>query len=1126
MSQGYGVYGDQIGYAHGTIDAELAVQMALQWHTLGENMLPLTEQTFTTFVLQPGANLPAAEAMTDDIMLVPGGIYGRSGFIDYWNEYLADPPGPFDPADPTQWPGNSRGDSYIDFVVPPDESINVEWVEVKVDISGPAASLDFLRLMLVSPDGTQSELNHYFSDPSFNPVGFQPSSRPVGSIDPAFDIGTSGSFVWTFSSNRNWGENTNSSVILNALTGEPVAGPKPGLLATDQPIFRDWELHIENWSGSDFVLSGLEVVWHGKSIATQGWTLADGTPYSAYDLNWQSVPRATRIQGFVGIDENGDNDFNYDRYLQEVDPFADPLALRASDIDRLLDFTDVNNNGIYDAADDTINQEGFAANTVVEIYRVNRLTGLVDATPIDRFLTGADGNYYFDVDPTYEYELRVLDPLNRPQLEDVDTAAGYLQHYKQTWRVTPDWFYAPDRDNPGIITNEPGEIFFGLNDANGDGVMTSGPLPFLDYVSPIAAGDSPVPMAVKNINFLLKQEAPVQEFDVTGTVYADLNGNGIFDGNDAFASNVFVYQDVNRNGVDDLGEQRVLTDVNGQYTLTIPAMQADTYAVGVIPPSDLWLPTDPGHDGVEDVFAGPGSPTQIVNFFLDPPNDAFPDGGIGPGSILGVVFNDLDGDGTRDPGDNGIEGFRVFIDANENGVWENATEVSVLTSNLGSFSFSNVTPGLIRLDIVIPNEGLPSAAWSLTAPVLGYREVTLGDGGSAEGIAFGVDNLADNDWGDLPNTYLTTAAANGPRHFVTPGFQLGASVDGEVDGIPTPIATGEGLVGDNDNGVVIVSNGGILKKGENTLRVTVAGVGGLLTGWMDFNADGHFDESERLSWSLSGSSLGGEADINPGTHDLQITIPVARGGWCARHTYPLGRAGPDVQRPGRHRRSRGLLLWSELPVRRLQPQRHRRPGRLQRLAEHRWPGRAPFSGADGNGDGTVSDADYDVWRSHFGQTLPPPAAGALIVDSGDSGSNSTPSGGAAALAADATSLTGGSGGGAVRSLLMDRPAMFPRQRKSAGPSRPRRPNPPARPFPARRLPRSCSIATLPHRSKHRPAAFKPRRRPRRRRAPIFCCWTWHWVILTIPPTTPRTNRSTTAASTRKRTSATSPWPPC
>jgi hypothetical protein len=42
-------------------------------------------------------------------------------------------------------------------------------------------------------------------------------------------------------------------------------------------------------------------------------------------------------------------------------------------------------------------------------------------------------------------------------------------------------------------------------------------------------------------------------------------------------------------------------------------------------------------------------------------------------------------------------------------------------------------------------------------------------------------------------------------------------------------------------------------------------------------------------------------------------------------------------------------------------------------------GITPFSGADGNGDGNVTQADYNVWRSNFGKTLPAPIAGSGII---------------------------------------------------------------------------------------------------------------------------------------------------
>ncbi len=247
----------------------------------------------------------------------------------------------------------------------------------------------------------------------------------------------------------------------------------------------------------------------------------------------------------------------------------------------------------------------------------------------------------------------------------------------------------------------------------------------------------------------------------------------------------------------------------------------------------------------------------------------------GSGWVLfkGVVFNDLNQNGVQDPGEPGVANFRVFIDTNHDGIYQ-STETSTLTSSLGTYFFANVQPGVIRLDVVIPNEFTDNAAWSLTTPAVGYREVAVGAGGALTNVFFGLDNRADKDWGDLPDSYQTTAAANGPSHVVVPGFQLGPSIDGEVNGVPTPLATGEGQVGDDDDGVHIVSNGGVLMKGTNTLNVMVEGVGGLLTGWMDFNGDGHFDESERLQWSLNGTSLGGEADINPGTYNLQITIPA------------------------------------------------------------------------------------------------------------------------------------------------------------------------------------------------------------------------------------------------------------
>ncbi len=260
-----------------------------------------------------------------------------------------------------------------------------------------------------------------------------------------------------------------------------------------------------------------------------------------------------------------------------------------------------------------------------------------------------------------------------------------------------------------------------------------------------------------------------------------------------------------------------------------------------------------------------------------------------------------------------------------------------------------------------------------------------------------MNSRVDSDWGDLPDTYGTIGTSNGPRHLITFGFQLGPSIDGEVDGKPTADATGEGLAGDNDDGVVIISNGGLLVKGDNTLSVTVSGVGGLLTGWMDFNADGHFDESERLTWRLNGTNLGGEADINPGTWNLTVSIPSNAVGGKIASRFRWGEQGLSFLGPAAVGEVEDYMftMMSLLGD-------YNQDGTVNQADYNVWrksigQNVTPFSGADGNGDGVVGQADFDIWQAHFGDTASSGSGNALAAgNSADSGSLV----GAAALVAD------------------------------------------------------------------------------------------------------------------------------
>jgi len=967
VSQGYGAYNELIGYGHGVIDAELAVRMAKDWHSLDQDSAAGTERTFSTFyngfgTLLAGEQMPAELGL----LVIPGGIGSPAGagFVAHWNEYFAD-----DPFSSPPLPQNTRGSSYVDFKVPVNQQINVEWVEVKISLSGPASDLDFLKINLTSPNGMQSELNHYYADPNFAPLGFQddPGASPIAVFDPAGDLNTTGdTFVWTFATNRSWGESTNGAVIIDPLTGEPVAGPTNEFdpVTGDpipKPIFRDWELHLENWSNSAFSINGIEIVWHGKPIVGGSYD----PEWTAEGEGWQ-VPTAQRIQGFVGvdtdlddefsgIDPNVDNEWN-NRYIQEafVTPGSD---IRATDLTRRLldDFQDNNNNGVFDDGD-VREQEPYAANILVQAFRFTTDSNgndIVEDQPVAQFLTGADGNYYFDLVPG-NYMIRIVDRNDNPgtAIDDPNTPAGYLQHYKDEWRITSDWFYAPDREAP-TPDGKQGEVIYNNT--------TKAPEAFR-----FGAGEPRIPMAVQNINFLLKPQAtPANNIIVSGVVYADVNENAAVDTFDSGAGGMRVYHDVNRNGSFDAGETYVFSNPDGSYSLTLPASAQNVFVVGVDLQQDPgWAPTLTGGNQVH-ILASPGDVLTSQNFFLNPPDDPL---GTGLGNITGFIFSDLDSDGIKDSGETGIGGLRVFIDLDADGAWD-ANEASVFTGSNGGYFFSNLAAGSYRIDVQIENEGGADALYAMTSPVAGSFTVNLLAGQTKTGVAFGLHNRAERDWGDLPDSYGTTAGSGGVSHFVASHFRLGSTVDGEVDGTPTGDASA-----DTDDGIVILGDG-LLHPGENIIEVTVAGVGGTLSGWIDWDNLGSFDADDRLTFidAVTGEVLGEEADLTPGTHKLKIIAPsgIQTGVLAARFRWGEVGSGDKVaafigEVEDYYLPSSAVVVAPSLPG------DFNNDGNVN-SADYVLFRKKLGSGSSlpnsTNPNGPVVAADYDLWKQNFGRTL-------------------------------------------------------------------------------------------------------------------------------------------------------------
>ena len=309
------------------------------------------------------------------------------------------------PFNETKPPINTRGD-YLTFDVPAVDPItgesnlmSVEWVEVQLDITGDADAMNYLRITLVSPDGTQSELTQNLYRPSDGSHNFQsfggafarPATASRRSTEAA---GTQAELNWVYSTNRDWGERSDSAPAFDEY-GEFVG-------------YKGWEIHFENYSGSDLHLGSVSVAVHGSPIAS---------PASSVE----------RISGKVGIDSgyfdpttqqvenSGDGEFNFDRFVDMQSP---------NSVTPLLYYLGDTPYGVSEirVADPT--QEKFASNVLV--YAIDVSTG----NRIAQFLTGADGNYYFDL-PAGDYMIGIEDPLGRTVLADG-------RNYDSEWQVTID----------------------------------------------------------------------------------------------------------------------------------------------------------------------------------------------------------------------------------------------------------------------------------------------------------------------------------------------------------------------------------------------------------------------------------------------------------------------------------------------------------------------------------------------------------------------------------------------------------------------------------------------------------------------------------------------------------------
>ena len=368
----------------------------------------------------------------------------------------------------------------------------------------------------------------------------------------------------------------------------------------------------------------------------------------------------------------------------------------------------------------------------------------------------------------------------------------------------------------------------------------------------------------------------VGQNEIRGTVWRDIDGDSKFDASETGLGGFTVYVDRNNNGVRDTGDPSTVSQADGTYVLRTN-LGPGTFVVREV--------VNPGY---KQTF-----PTQADGFahtiVLESRNDSV--GGLNfgnfpiPGSVSGIKYNDVNGNGQRDVGEPGLAGFVIYVDINNDGII-GVGEPASITDSQGRFQINNVLPGAFTVREV-QKPGFVQTEPDPSLPAAGGIPVIVIGNQTTSGLLFG--NRSAIDWGDAPASYGTLSANNGARHGLLPGFFLGDAtdtgnvhIDDEANGLPNVDASGDDLDQDDDeDGVIFVTD---VIPGQNaTIQVSVSSGAygsGFLHGWIDFNNDGDFfDAGEQIIKNRS---------LSTGTHLITFAVPA---GATVADTYARFRWG-------------------------------------------------------------------------------------------------------------------------------------------------------------------------------------------------------------------------------------------
>ncbi|MDZ4782915.1 MAG: SdrD B-like domain-containing protein [Planctomycetia bacterium] len=326
---------------------------------------------------------------------------------------------------------------------------------------------------------------------------------------------------------------------------------------------------------------------------------------------------------------------------------------------------------------------------------------------------------------------------------------------------------------------------------------------------------------------------------IGGTIYNDLDGNGIRNNGEDGVQGWTVYLDLDNSGTlntDAVGdtEPSAVSNVDGDYVIRF--LKPSTYRVAEVV-QEGWRPT------------GPVSRDVKVNQSQDAVADFFNFAGA---TIEGTVWNDLNADSIRDVDpdsgeftDPGLPGWTIFLDLNKNQN-PDVGEPTALTDETGFYAFTDVPAGDYRVVEVIPD------GWEVSPEFDNRQDVELFplDTAVADFANFSTTS------GSLRGTIWNDANIDGIRNtdpdtgeFTEPGLAdwtvyLDVNFNFEQDpGEPTAVTNASGVyafvslpVGDYDVAEVLPEGWNLSPEFDGRFTVTVdAGAETIAPDFANFN---------------------------------------------------------------------------------------------------------------------------------------------------------------------------------------------------------------------------------------------------------------------------------------------------